>query len=311
MEENTNSGKIELMFGLLSKERQGEIQRAIYNTILELTKNMKPEESESLHGKVIELTIAFDKEYPYQYVYFIGQLVKIENNLIPETLKKLMPTALMQFVMKDIEVYKQDNIDSWLDYKKKLEKQQSVYYENQNTGEKRVEGQDVKQEEQNSAIDPKDITNDEMYEYYNEYVQKYSVDEYLDKFYFASRSLINNVFESKLYQRHWGNDYSLKQNFRLVTALQNFFSAVDFTEFSKSELEMLGFINYKDKCMLIPIWAYPIALRNHTGLEIETVTGKNIIIGMDINSTDKKNYDARVGVVGFGIKLSSLRQDSE
>jgi hypothetical protein len=307
MEENKNNVKIQLMLELLSKERQVEIQRAIYNTIMELTKNMKPEDAATLHGKVFEITIAFDKEQPFQYVYFIGQLIKVDVPIPPEKLKTItiFPYMVMQFIIQDLEVYKQDNIDSWLDYKKKIEQQKSIYYENQTTGEKKISNEEIKFD----GAKEKDITSDEMYEYYSEFVPKYSIDEYIDKFYFASRSMINDVFEGKIYRKHWGDNHCLKKSFSLVTALQNYFSAVDFTEFNKAELEQIGFINYRDRCMLIPIWAYPIALKNHNGLEVETVSGTNKIIGIDIDVADSNNYESRSGVVGFGLKLSSLRQD--
>jgi hypothetical protein len=310
MEENNNLVKIGIMLDLLSAERKKEVEFAIANTIAELSKNIKSTEADLLHGKVIELTIAFDKEEPFQYVYLIGQLYKIENNFIPEMMKKFASASSIQFITSDIEVFKQDTIESWLDYKNKLEKQKSetAYYENQSTGEKTVDGQQVK----DMPSDEKDITENELYDYYSEHIPKYDVWDYLDKFNFASKSIVNNVFESKIYQKHWGEEHCLKQNVKIVLALQNYFSAVDFTEFSKFELEHMGFINYKEKCMLVPIWAYPIVLRNHKGLEVETVTGENKIIGVDIiNAADKKNYESRIGVVRFGIKITSIRKEED
>ncbi len=364
--------KLQIMWEALSENRQKEINMRIVNSI------KKFESSGQLElGKTypLEFTFGFDKEEPIQYVYLMCafRLIKPDK---PIQINKNLPPAktIMDIAMRDIEVFKADNMYDWVDHVNRLNKnseqnkEDQLFYENNifenkkqegDSGKKEVENTSEKKSQQqdksnppnqcniNKPIDVKELDNEnemfgrvlfpdtenenkpkyvlhgieesELFDFYDEEVSEKSNEEYLSIFRLYSRNMVNQVMRG--YYGHkidfdanekdndddennnddtdvvLGSLYSLKN-------LQASFCKCDFWKFNKYELGQLGFINWSDELLLIPIWAFPIILRNSRDKILYCPNNENIIVkNIDITEHPSSKY----GCVPYGFKINEIK----
>lgn len=82
----------------------------------------------------------------------------------------------------------------------------------------------------------------------------------------------------------------------LISELQHF----DFTLLNIMELEFLGFVNWDNKCMLIPMWIFPIFLKKYDGLIVCDIQDSVYVIGKDYIHMNSEG-----GVMDIGIPLEN------
>jgi hypothetical protein len=86
--------------------------------------------------------------------------------------------------------------------------------------------------------------------------------------------------------------------------LQAAFSTCDFWKFNKSELGQLGFMNWSDEFLLIPVWAFPIILKNSKNKKVYTPASQELMI-RDIDVHEKPLI--KYGCVPYGFKIEELK----
>ena len=233
-----NTGKISLMMDLLSQERKEETGKHISETLMKV---ISKGSLKDVVGKQVEFTIAFDKEEPKQYLYVKGVFLKFNPEQMDGIVANIVEHSgnALQFAMIDAEVYKEENAHNWLDHRSRIEEQakndSTLVYDDNVTGAE-------KYPENKNDIDPEGVSEKEMYDYYDANIPKYSIEDYINKFEFVTKMLINRMMESYLNRNKITVHAALGYNIELVKGLQNYFSAVDFTEFTKDELTMIGMI---------------------------------------------------------------------
>ncbi len=85
--------------------------------------------------------------------------------------------------------------------------------------------------------------------------------------------------------------------------LQHKFSNCDFWKFKKESLLELGFMNFANKILLVPIWAYPVLHINGFGRMIAVKDGNFVLL--DENS-GKFDFTNCYGCYGFGLPIMDL-----
>lgn len=147
------------------------------------------------------------------------------------------------------------------------------------------------------------IPKKELFDFYSKSEPDKSNAEYLSIFRTYSRNIVN--FTMLIYYNH-KDDSEMGDNhvMKLIHALknlQNNFSNCDFWKFSRYELGQLGFINWSDEILLIPIWAFPVILKNSKDKIVFTPTREEILIrDIDVN----ENPIVKFGCVSYGFKIS-------
>ncbi len=283
------SKKADVSLKLLSDGRVNEIFDTLVQTLFNIRKSDKLEYNKAYP---LELTKAFDQEEPTQFIYAkctFSVIEKIvgENDSIP---RKEHQT---QISIEDIEIFKQEEMFEWLDYVNRItkeSKEDSLYSENsifknedanesngdENKNNKstlanikknipkgffKKSGNDLNPEDtiENSSMDDEDEDND-IYDFYDEDKDRYTEEEYLDKFRMYSKNAMNSVMDGYLNPQFFSEEMPLTKICLIdsLKDLQNEFSNCDFWTFKKESLLELGFTNFANKLLLIPLWAFPI-----------------------------------------------------
>lgn len=357
----SSNPKLSIMWEMLSKERQGQINKMLIDTIDKFKKSGQLEV-----GKIypFELTHGFDQEEPKQYIYMMCafRLTKLDNPIIIN--KSLPPvTTGLDIAMQDVEVFKEDQMFNWLDHVNRIEKNNSQNKENQlfyednifkkdKEGEKSESGSEQQQEKKSenkkanpnqcninkpiddntdmkkdsigvmvgridfvednkSEIDNKysvkhGIPKKELFDFYEENEPDKSNDEYLSLFKTYSRNIVNHTTVT-YYTHRIRDEESDSQVLNLIHALKNLqasFCKCNFWNFNKQELGQLGFMNWSDEILLIPVWAFPIILKNSKDKLVYTPSSDETLI-RDIDVDEKPLI--KYGCVPYGFKISELK----
>ncbi len=287
------SSKADKSLKLLSDGRVNEVFDTLVQTLFNIRKSDKLEYNKAYP---LELTKAFDQEEPTQFIYAkctfqVIERTVAENDSIP---KKEHET---QISIEDLEIFRKDEMFEWIDHVNRItkeSKEDSLYSENSifknddNNDGNSDENKSNKSTQANirknipkeffkrlgNGLNPEDtlesnldpsMNNEEdeggdIYDFYDEDMPQYTEEEYLDKFRMYSKNMANSVMEGYIHPEFFSDEMSLTK-FDLVNSLkdlQNEFSNCDFWEFKKESLLELGFTNFDNKILLIPLWAFPI-----------------------------------------------------
>lgn len=132
--QDENGAKIRVMWESLSGERQTDINTKIINSIKKFEGSGQLE-----YGKTypLEFTFGFDKEEPIQYVYLMCAFRIVKSDKPIQINKNLPPTtSIVDIAMRDIEVFKKDQMFNWLDHVNRINKsneqnkEDQLFYEN-------------------------------------------------------------------------------------------------------------------------------------------------------------------------------------
>lgn len=285
-----NSAKIEIMLSTLSPDRKKHLEDISSNASrLLLEKNVNTNGSYK-----VEITERFDKEEPKQFVYF---LIDIRFQHVPQ-----QNGYASHITILDMEVYKEDNIDHWLDHNDRINKQNSLYSELEG---KVVQDNITTQTTENKIQNEDDMTdeeyvNEQLWLYLNLFTspspKKRTNKEYINIFHKTMVMFSNRAMETFISTDQDNAMESFNYIQEAYNKLMSEFDLCDFTSFNKSELEELGFINWKNKMMLLPLWAYPCIMKNNDGLIVNDIHGNKFVVGK--NYIDIENKNGRM-VVGF------------
>ncbi len=312
----------------LSTTRQQDMQVLLAETVDKFQKKGELE-----FGKIypIEFTKGFDHEEPKQYVYMICNVSMIENpefkNLPEHLMQKIQenkPKMGLQLNIDTIEIYTPDTIDAWLEHNDRIksEKNQTVFHENTLTDDQGGKHQSaIHPVKENKELEQrfgmiKDhlvkengaINKTDLFTFYNEEVPQLTEREYLVNYHnLALRTLNGCMFE---YLNMDDIDpasiiHNMTINLRL---LQQSFSTCDFYALSKAALMEIGFMNWMDRLLLIPHWAFPVILRQY-GIRLEDQKGTSYTFteGFDLKTI---NFTTSYGCVPYGLIIKDLKQDT-
>jgi hypothetical protein len=312
--------KVNLMWDMLSVERQKELYALIGKTL----KDFKKASDKFEYGKMfpLELTKGFDQEEPQQFVYvkFIFRINEIPSS--PEA-------SAAQLLFEDIEVFKKDSINHWIDHVDRINKQNSdtqLFYENNIFEEKNVERnqaqisnaiEDGKIEMPKNRIEEflknrfigqneevkEDVSNESLFDFFDKDSFKLSNEEYIEMFKSFAKASLNCSADSFIHKGHWGKEASFNNVINNLKTLQSRFSLCDFWTMKQDDLAEMGFVNWANKMMLIPFWAFPVILKNSQGKVLHTRENVDFTI-VDNASVDFSNT---FGCVTYGIPLLDLK----
>ena len=318
MELSATNPKVALMWEMLSEERQIEIENLIGKTLTEFKKTDKFE-----LGKMFpfELTTGFDQEEPHQFVYtkFIFRV-----NEIPTT-----SANTAQLLFEDMEVFKQESINHWIDHVDRINKENpdtKLFYENTVYGDKNVKHN---QAQISNAIDdgkvdmPKnrieeflknkfigenkeineDVTDESLFDFFDKDSFKLSNDEYIEVFKSFAKASLNAASDSFIHKGHWGKEASFNNVINILKSLQNRFSLCDFWTMKQDDLAEMGFVNWANKMMLIPFWAFPVILKNSKDKVLHTREN----VDFTIVDNARVDFANTFGCVTYGIPLLDLK----
>lgn len=296
-----NNEKIAIMMEKLSKERQNHVNGLIQGAIDKLT-------SKNVNQNITytaELTERFDKEEPHQFIW-------ISFNFSSSNLPFMIPTPMGGLVnavqnlisITDMEVYSPSNIDEWLDHTSRIKEQKEKESKEDNSSNSKQENN------MDNQINPNNNNEEEFDEeqaiielewlfsplFSSPHTKENTPEEYMNIFsrytsIFANRMMKNFInIEDKMLDSMYDN---MNESLIMLTSE---FDKCDFTKFSKEQLEQLGFVNWRNKTLMIPIWAYPIILKNNKGLILSDIKGEEWAVGRDYIFTDDKNGAMVVGI---------------
>jgi hypothetical protein len=149
------------------------------------------------------------------------------------------------------------------------------------------------------------VEHDDIFDFWDEYVPELEEDEYLDIFRMFSKNAINTVMEGTIIPSFFNDSTEFTKLCLIDTLkdLQHKFSNCDFWKFKKETLLELGFMNFANKILLVPIWAYPIIHINGFGRLLAKKDGGFDVLTEDL---DKFDFTNCYGCYGFGIPITDL-----
>lgn len=364
--QDENGAKIRVMWESLSGERQTDINTKIINSIKKFEGSGQLE-----YGKTypLEFTFGFDKEEPIQYVYLMCAFRIVKSDKPIQINKNLPPTtSIVDIAMRDIEVFKKDQMFNWLDHVNRINKtneqnkEDQLFYENNifkgkenEEGQKKNEGDDSEKKSSQSSDEQKNNPNQchinkpiddkniimgsdmfgrfsvveepinenkyilhgidekELFDFYTDEMDEKSNDEYLSLFRLFSRNIVNQVTQGyyghKIEPENKSEDEkeesSIIKSVYSLKKLQIAFCKCDFWKFNQYELGQLGFINWNDELLLIPVWAFPVILRNSREKIVYTPSNEETIIkNIDIREYPSTKY----GCVPYGFKINQVKK---
>jgi hypothetical protein len=112
---------------------------------------------------------------------------------------------------------------------------------------------------------------------------------------YFSTAILSEVAQGKAYEKHWSDDFALKVAREALEKFQEKAKKVDILSLSKEELFTLGFANWKDSLLLIPLYLLPCLPK---GTKVESIAGGKAVLGVD----DIDN-DVRAGCIAYGIPM--------
>ena len=150
------------------------------------------------------------------------------------------------------------------------------------------------------------IPKKELFDFYEENEPDKPNDKYLSIFKTFSRNIVNHTTVT-YYNHRVHDDKADNDVLKLIHALKNLqvsFCKCNFWNFNRNELGQLGFMNWSDDVLLIPVWAFPIILKNSKDKIVYTPTSEQVLVrDIDIHEKPMVKY----GCVPYGFKISELK----
>jgi hypothetical protein len=155
-----------------------------------------------------------------------------------------------------------------------------------------------------SSENEKEDEND-IFDFWDEEMPELTEEEYLDSFRLFSKNAINSVMEGTIISGFFSDETGVTKMCLIDTLkdLQHRFSNCDFWKLKKETLLELGFTNFANKILLIPIWAFPIVHVNGFGRFLAKKDGE---FGVLDENLDKFDFTNCYGCYGFGIPMTDL-----
>lgn len=156
----------------------------------------------------------------------------------------------------------------------------------------------------NTSHKNEEYEND-IFDFWDEQMPEFTEEEYLDTFRLFSKNAINSVMEGTIISDFF-TDATEVTKISLIDSLkdlQHKFSNCDFWKLKKETLLDLGFMNFANKILLVPIWAYPVIHVNGFGRILAKKEGGFDVLGEDL---DKFDFTNCYGCYGFGIPIKDL-----
>lgn len=151
---------------------------------------------------------------------------------------------------------------------------------------------------------PHGIPKKELFDFYNKGESIRTNQEYIDMFNVYSRKITNDAM-TIYYSHKLDENNTLVKSLHSLKNLQLSFSNCDFWKFTKDELGQFGFMNWSDELMLIPVWAFPVVLRNSKDKKVHTPINEEVLIrNIDFNLIPAIKY----GCVPYGLKINELQK---
>jgi len=297
-----NDTKVELAMNNLSTDRRNHINALIQGAINKIQNN--PNQNLTYN---IELTERFDKEEPYQFVWLsLSFSVQNLGFSIP-TPNGLVNAIQANLTITDMEIFSQSNIDGWLDHVKRIKEQEATNLlkqgeiKNNVSDNKKVDNQvevdtndDDDRIEEQKAIEELEWLFTPLFS--SPFPKEYSTEEYMKIFQRYSSIFANRIISGFINIQDEPIQSIKNKIDEALIMLTSEFDKCDFTKFSKEQLEQLGFVNWRNKTLMIPIWAYPIVLKNNKGLILHDIKGEEWFVGKDYIFTEDKNGVMMVGI---------------
>ena len=320
---NPNEAKIKIGFELLNEDQLNQFKFRVMETMSDLGKNNKLQIGGALSVKI---SMAFDKEEPKRYIHCKLGIVSVkppEGLVIPFLPNQ--PTSFAQLFIEDLDVYKEENVADWFDVvedtKRENEKNDILYKDTFfNKEENKIDNPDVEKQMDNlikDALNPNQnkseekvddeiepITDEEIFDYYNPEQVKYTAREYVKLVNSYGRFLLSQIYQGYVNDKEFDAEDLVLANWDYLKHLQSKLSTCDFSEFTKSELSEMGFGNWKDKYMLVPLWLLPIVIKNHEGMVLYDVRNGEVEIGKFKFTYDKP---IRYGCSPYGIIIEHIK----
>lgn len=297
-----NATKIEIIMDKLSKERQNHINALIEGAINKIKNNSNQNTTYNL-----EITERFDKEEPFQFVW-LSLSFSIQNLGFAIPTPNGMANAIgTNLVITDIEIYPQSDIDGWLDHVKRIKEQEATNLlkeaevKNNASNNKNIDNQvEVDTDDEDDRMDEQKAVEELEWLFTplfsSPFPKEYSTDEYIKIFQRYSSIFANRIISGFINIQDEPIQSIKNKIDEALIMLTSEFDKCDFTKFSKEQLEQLGFVNWRNKTLMIPIWAYPIILKNNNGLIVIDVQGEEWVIGKEYIFTEDKNGAMMVGI---------------
>lgn len=219
--------------------------------------------------------------------------IEQQNNLYYEKNGKVQNNKNINFIINETKFNDVSNIFETNIMNPNPEKQQ-----NQQQNENENEFEEEEEEEYPELTDEEKINEQRFYfmPFFSGVTKTISKkQEYLDIYTRYTKNFANRIMQTHIYGNH--EDRSVDYTFIHQTLMNmvSEFENCNFTSFTKKELEIFGFTNWKNKSMMIPLWAFPIILKNNDGLKLVDIHGKEYIIGKDFIEEINKNGCMAVG----------------
>lgn len=289
----------------------------------------------------IEITKAF-KDEPIQYVYvecafsLVEQTIA-ENDSIPQ---KILSTKLN---FDKLLIFSKDQMFDWIDYVNKIKNQKDNVFSKDSILKKDNDQSDdsvqiyIKKsivdknpdspfnqkfvlpkgfyQKQITEINPEqrietninlsEEDNNDIFDFWDEYVPELTEEEYLDTFRLFSKNAMNSIMEGTIISNFFTDETEITKMCLIdsLKDLQHRFSNCDFWKLKKETLLELGFMNFANKILLVPIWAYPILHVNGFGRLLAKKDGDFAVLDENL---DKFDFTNCYGCYGFGIPLTDL-----
>jgi len=145
----------------------------------------------------------------------------------------------------------------------------------------------------------------DIFDFWDEQMPEFTEEEYLDTFRLFSKNAINSVMEGTILSNFFSDETEITKMCLIdsLKDLQHKFSNCDFWKLKKETLLDLGFMNFANKILLVPIWAYPVLHVNGFGRILAKKEGGFDVLGEDL---DKFDFTNCYGCYGFGIPIKDL-----
>ncbi len=323
-----NEEKVRLMVDKLSPERKKRMEEMMQQSAQAIKNNG----FDLKNQYTVEITEKFDKEEPFQFIWMKLMVNFVPTQFMMMTPQGMQAQMGLMFKVVDMEVYEQSTINDWLDHVQRIKGQNSLYYEkdgevqNKETNNDKLMIQETKFDEKKNIQETKVLNpnaeeknkNLEQPEFSPEneltdeqkiseqkwgYVPFFSGDnpvkksnkEYLDLFSKNTRHFANRIMHTHIYGSFEQRDVDYMFIHQSLVNMVSDFEMCDFTSFTKSELEFFGFTNWRNKSMMIPLWAFPIVLKNNDGLKLIDIHGQEFIVGKDYIEEENKNGCMAIG----------------
>ena len=338
---NPNEFKIKLAFELLTPEEINQLNFRVTNTVHELSKNQKLEVGKTFGLKI---GMAFEECNPKKYVYYQVGVTVIDKPSNITISGDLQDTYYTNTFIEDIDIYDEDDKSHWFDKvadtKQEQNNSDNVFYKDEffkdgtkdydpdkilaenpemsemmdnlvqeliappsSTNIVHIEPSII-QEEQKLEYEPTTISNEELFDFHDPDQIFNTPTEYVEIINSHARYLLSQSFESYLNHRKTPSDEINQISFELLKNIQWKISQCDFTAFTKRELLAIGFANWQNKYMLIPLWLLPVIIQNHEGMILFDVRSKKEI---EIRKFDFKFYSIRFGCSPYSFPIKHIK----